>query len=222
MKTRSKAQAKGKRSRAAATSSRKRSAAQKTTKAKAKRLVSRVRRAVVGSRPTRRTTAQPQDAISFLREDHRRLRTLLEALQTAASAERRSRAIEQAEDALKMHTKLEEEFFYPAFREAARDKRDRQMFHEATEEHHTVDVVLPEVKQAAYEPDVFAARAKVLKELVEHHISEEQDELFPRARKLLPASQLKEIGLRMAERQHAAAKPAGALQAVGAMIGLGS
>jgi len=210
MKTRSKAQSKVKRT-------------SKIVKTRAKRAVSRLRSAA-GTRSTasRARSLAPRDAITFLKEDHKRLRALLESLQAAQSAERRAKAIEQTEAALKLHTKLEEEFFYPAFREAAANKRDRQMFYEATEEHHTVDVVLPEVKQASYEPDVFAARAKVLKELVEHHIKEEQDELFPRARKLLPAAELKEIGLRMAERQHAAAKPAGALQAMGAMIGLGS
>jgi hemerythrin superfamily protein len=190
----------------------------------ASKAVRHAARTVVPARrkaPQRRQ-APERDAIALLKDDHKRVRALLESMQTAQSQERRAKLIQQTAEALKLHTQLEEDFFYPAFREAAQNKRDRQMFHEATEEHHTVDVVLPEVKQATHEPDVFAARAKVLKELVEHHIKEEQDEMFPRARKLLPPAELREIGLRMAERQRAAAKPAGALQAMGAIIGLGS
>lgn len=184
-------------------------------------------RAARSMTPARRKSPQhksvtKRDAIALLKDDHKKLRALLKALQAAQGTERRTKLIEQTGDALKLHTELEEQYFYPAFREAAQSKRDRQMFHEATEEHHAVDIVLPEVKQAAYEPDVFSARAKVLKELVEHHIEEEHDDLFPRARKLLSAADLREIGLRMAERQRAAAKPAGALQAMGAMLGLGS
>jgi hemerythrin-like domain-containing protein len=122
---------------------------------------------------------------------------------------------------LKQHTQLEEQLFYPAFREMAQNKHDRQLFHEATEEHHTVDVVLPEVRQAQHEPDVFAARAKVLKELVTHHIEEEQDDMFPRARRLLPRETLQAIGAQMAEQRRAANRP-GPLQAVSQLIGLSS
>ncbi|MDX2165776.1 MAG: hemerythrin domain-containing protein [Deltaproteobacteria bacterium] len=171
--------------------------------------------------PRRKTTAPANDAIAFLTRDHRKLQSLLSGLQAAQGTARRQSLLAQTEALLKQHTELEEALFYPAFREAAQSKRDRQMFHEATEEHHTVDLVLPEVKQAQHEPDVFAARAKVLKELVTHHIDEERSELFPRARKLLDRETLREIGAQMAERRRAAARP-GPLQAVGQLIGLGS
>ncbi len=170
--------------------------------------------------PARRgARASSTDAIAVLKRDHVRLRSLLASLHTAQTAARRESLIGQCEALLKLHTALEEQHFYPAFREAAQNKRDRQLFHEATEEHHVVDVVLPEVKQARHEPDVFAARAKVLKELVEHHIEEEHDELFPRARKLLSADTLEEIGTRMVEQQRAAKQPS-VLQTVGQLIGV--
>ena len=53
------------------------------------------------------------------------------------------------------------------------------------EEHHAADTILPDVAKAKSEADVFAARAKVLKEIVEHHAEEEETDMFPRARKLL-------------------------------------
>jgi hemerythrin superfamily protein len=139
---------------------------------------------------------------------------LLEELKSAPSGERRERVFHQVEDALKTHTKIEEEIFYPAFRDVAVTKRDRQLFFEAVEEHHAVDTVLPEVASVRAEPDVFAARAKVLKEIVEHHAEEEETEMFPRARKLLPASELRRLGAEMAERKRSLQRPSGALSAV--------
>lgn len=173
------------------------------------------------ARNTRRRSAAATDAIAFLKRDHAKLKSLLSALQAAKSASRRESLLAQTEALLKQHTQNEESLFYPAFRELAQNKKDRQLFHEATEEHHAVDVVLPEVRQAQHEPDVFAARAKVLKELVTHHIEEEQNEMFPRARRLMTNEMLHEIGERMVEQRRAAQRP-GALQAVGQLIGLGS
>jgi hemerythrin-like domain-containing protein len=171
--------------------------------------------------PRRKDTTSPRDAIALLKRDHTRLKSLLAALQAAQTTARRESLLAQTEALLKQHTEIEEQVFYPAFRDVAQSKRDRQLFHEAAEEHHVVDVVLPEVKQARHAPDVFAARAKVLKELVEHHIDEEHDELFPRARRLLAAETLRELGDRMTEQQRAAKRPS-ALQSVGQLIGLTS
>jgi hemerythrin-like domain-containing protein len=167
----------------------------------------------------RKPTTHSGDAIAFLKRDHTKLKSLLAALQGAKAPTRRQSLLAQTEALLKQHTQLEEQLFYPAFREMAQNKHDRQLFHEATEEHHTVDVVLPEVKQAQHEPDVFAARAKVLKELVTHHIEEEHSDLFPRARRLLTRETLQEIGVQMVEQRRAAQRP-GPLQAVGQLIGL--
>src|SRR5512144_973200 len=100
------------------------------------------------------------DAIALLRADHKELRRLLGELKEAQGASgRRERLFSQIEDALKTHTTIEEEIFYPAFREAAMTKRDRQLFFEAMEEHHAADTILSEVGHAKSEVDVFAARA---------------------------------------------------------------
>lgn len=160
-----------------------------------------------------------RDPVVLLNADHRRLQALLKSLQSARTASRRSALIEQTADALRMHTEMEESIFYPAFRAAAQSARDRQMFHEATEEHHAVDVVLPECRSATADADVFAARAKVLRELVEHHIKEEQDVMFPRARRILSAQELHELGEEIAARQTAARTPS-VVRTVGQLIGL--
>jgi hemerythrin superfamily protein len=141
--------------------------------------------------------------VALLRADHGRMRKLLDDLQSAKSPGRQISLIERVEDELKTHTALEEKFFYPAFLKHARSKEDRQMYHEALEEHHAVDVILPEVKTAPPGTAQFAARAKVLKELVEHHAGEEEKEMFPRARKIIGSKGLREIGQRIAEKQAA-------------------
>ena len=171
---------------------------------------------------SRRAELAGRDAIAVLTSDHVRIKSLLAALQKARTAASRESLIEQAAEALKQHTAIEEQVFYPAFREAAKTDKDRRLFHEATEEHHVVDVVLPEVRAARHEPDVFAARAKVLRELVEHHIEEEQNDLFPRARRLMSELELHELATQLNACKRDNRPGGGALHAVGALIGLTS
>jgi len=206
----------------------------KTTTARAKAHVRRAARSLVratqratttAKRAVRKATRRPQsavtrapsthmDAIALLKADHKELRRLLSALkETHSGGERQSRLLAQVENALKTHTKVEEEIFYPAFRDAAQSAKDRQLFFEAQEEHHAVDTILPEVASVTSEPDVFAARAKVLKEIVEHHAEEEETDMFPRARKLFPPAELRRLGDEIAARkrtlQHRSSGPLG-------------
>ena len=102
---------------------------------------------------------------------------------------------------LSVHATIEEEIFYPAFRDAVRSKDDKKMYYEAKEEHHVVKLVLPEVKEGGMAVEEFAAKCKVLKELVEHHADEEEKEMFPEARKALSRAELQELGERMAARK---------------------
>ena len=97
---------------------------------------------------------------------------------------RREKLRGKIEKELKVHTQIEEEIFYPAYRDAARKKEDKKLYFEALEEHHVVDLVLPEMNDGA-SPEELKAKAKVLKELVEHHADEEEKEMFPRARKMI-------------------------------------
>ena len=141
------------------------------------------------------------DALSLLRADHKKIRALLSTLKDAEGAARRSKLLEQAQEELTAHTTIEEEIFYPAFREAAHVKKDQQLFYEALEEHHAAKLILDEVGRADAASPEFAGRAKVLKEMVEHHAEEEEEEMFPKARRLLPPSELRRLGFEMAERK---------------------
>jgi hemerythrin-like domain-containing protein len=151
--------------------------------------------------PAKRRRAQ--DAIALLKADHEKVRGLLSQLEksTERSADRRQSLLSRIEMEVKVHTTIEEEIFYPAYRDAVRSKDDRELYQEALEEHHVVDLVLPEIKGTNPASEVFGAKAKVLKELIEHHAEEEEKEMFKRARRVMDTAQLRELGQRMAQRK---------------------
>jgi hemerythrin-like domain-containing protein len=152
---------------------------------------------------TRGSTRRPaeKDAIALLKEDHEKVRELLGELEetTSKATSRRQTLLKSIEQELKIHTKIEEEIFYPAFRDASSKEDDKKLYYEALEEHHVVDMVLPEIKKIDAGSDEFAAKAKVLKDLVEHHAEEEETEMFPRARKLMDREELLQLGQQIAQ-----------------------
>lgn len=160
-------------------------------------------------KPTARkkpTRDAEKDAIALLKEDHERVRGLLSELEQATdkAASKREKLLATIEQELKVHTKLEEDVFYPAFFDAARKSDDKELYYEAVEEHHVVDLVLPEIKNTDPSTEQFAAKAKVLKDLVEHHADEEESEMFPRARKLMAREHLVRLGEELARAKESA------------------
>jgi hemerythrin-like domain-containing protein len=144
------------------------------------------------------------NAIELLKKDHEKVRGLLGELAetTNRASKGRPELLRKIALELKVHTKIEEEIFYPAFREAGEKSDDEKMFFEAMEEHRAAgDLVLPDLLATEVETDQFGGRAKVLKELVEHHADEEEKEMFPRARELLGLEALRELGERMQARK---------------------
>jgi len=146
-------------------------------------------------------TAKAPDATSLLEADHAKVRKLLEQLEKARDAGRRRELLERIDEELTVHATIEEEVFYPAFREAGEKKEDDKLFFEAIAEHHVVKVVLPDLRATPPDSEEFAGRAKVLKELVEHHAEEEEKEMFPRARRLLGKERLRDLGAQLAARK---------------------
>jgi hemerythrin superfamily protein len=144
------------------------------------------------------------DAIALLKQDHQKVRGLLtELAETTNRAEKtRTELLQKIAAEIKAHTTIEEEIFYPAFKAAGEKADDSKMFFEALEEHRAAgDLVLPDLLRTDVQSDQFGGRAKVLKELIEHHAGEEEKEMFPRARELMDKAQLMELGERMALRK---------------------
>lgn len=144
-----------------------------------------------------------KDAISLLKEDHKVMLDLLQRLVDASSRPSKSRdnILSKVHDELRTHEQVEQEIFYPAFKEAVQKKDDRQLFFEAREEHHVVDVVLEEINNLHDGEDSFSAKCKLLQELVSRHIKEEEKGMFPLMRKSIEARTLQEMGRQMEERK---------------------
>lgn len=141
------------------------------------------------------------NAIDLLKADHKVVKDLLAQLSetTTRATKKRVDLVAKLEMELTVHTALEEEILYPAFK-AAGGKEEAEMYYEAKEEHRTVDsLVLPDLKATDTKSPEFAGRAKVLKELLEHHIKEEENEMFPQAKKVLGKAKLDELGAQMEE-----------------------
>jgi hemerythrin superfamily protein len=159
----------------------------------------------MATKKSSKSTKKPArpDAIALLKEDHKKVKGLLGDLEKSSmrGGPRAQKLVAQIDKELTIHAQIEEEIFYPAFRDAVRTKEDKKMYFEAKEEHHVVKLVLPEVKEGGMAVEEFAAKCKVLKELVEHHADEEEKEMFPEARKALSRPELQELGDRMAERK---------------------
>jgi hemerythrin superfamily protein len=144
------------------------------------------------------------NAIQLLKEDHKKVRALLSELEasTPRGVKKRTQLLATIGKELRVHSKIEEEIFYPAFKAAGEKSDDDKMYFEALEEHRAAgELVLPDLENTDPGSDRFSGRAKVLKELVEHHAGEEEKEMFPRARKLLSAAELNALGAQMAARK---------------------
>jgi hypothetical protein len=137
------------------------------------------------------------NATAFLKKQHKDVKGLFEEVLEAEDPESRRQLCEQIGQELMVHTKIEEEMFYPAVRELG-DKAE-EMILEAFEEHHVVDLVLAELPQLDPEDERFEAKMTVLQELVEHHVKEEEKEMFKLAQKI-GRTELAELGERMEAR----------------------
>ncbi|TCV97773.1 hemerythrin HHE cation binding domain-containing protein [Luteibacter rhizovicinus] len=143
------------------------------------------------------------DAIQLLKADHKVVKSLLSDLEDSShrAVKKRMQLLNDIQKQLKAHTTIEEEIFYPAFK-AAGTKDEMKMYFEALEEHRAAEaLVLPDLLATDPASDQFAGRAKVLKELIDHHIEEEEQEMFKDARKLLSAAELKTLGAQMESRK---------------------
>ena len=141
-------------------------------------------------------TPTAKDALALLRQDHERVRKLLSELEetTPRGVKTRSRLLDEIALEVQVHATIEEEIFYPAFRRNGETGEDEKLFYEAVEEHKLVHGALPALQATDPATELFGARAKVLKDLIEHHAEEEERELFPRARKLMSRAELAELG----------------------------
>ena len=136
------------------------------------------------------------DAIKLLENDHRRLEALLQQGQemSAGATSSRTRLLDTLTAELLVHEDLEEKLLYPALKVHAEAK---EIVLEGYQEHHVADVLLNELHALAADDERWGAKFKVLKENLEHHIEEEEDEMFRIARSVLSREAREQLGERM-------------------------
>ena len=140
------------------------------------------------------------DALSLLKEDHDRVKKMLTSLDetTERATKTRTDGFASLKADLVVHEKIEEEIFYPALKQFAEAK---DIVLEAYEEHDVVDMILGELEQTPVEDETWAAKLTVMKENLEHHIEEEENEMFDQARQVMDSSELEELGEQMERRK---------------------
>ena len=145
----------------------------------------------VGSQPSpieqwtigeRQRAQEPaRDAIALLKADHRQVEGWFEQFEKARSASVKQELATKICNALRAHTTIEEEIFYPAFLEATEDK---DLHHEAEVEHNGAKKLIAEIESADASDDYFDAKVTVLSEMIKHHVKEEEQRggMFAEAR----------------------------------------
>lgn len=145
-----------------------------------------------------------KNVLDLLKADHDKLKQLLERLAatTARGTKTRERLAEQIHRELELHSAIEEDIVYPALREAANDTDGEEMHFEFIEEHFLAgEIEMPRLLDTDAATDEFTAKCSVLKELLTHHIDEEEARMFPRARKLCDKEALNDLGRQVEARK---------------------
>ena len=138
------------------------------------------------------------DAIKLLKADHDKMKKLLEEGEktTERGVKTRTELLGTIKQELTVHERIEEEIFYPALKS---HPKARDIVLEGYEEHHVVDQVMGELEATDVSDETWGAKFKVMKENIEHHIEEEEGEMFKHARQVFDASELEQLGTRMEE-----------------------
>jgi predicted DNA-binding protein len=148
------------------------------------------------------------DAIAMLKADHDKVKGLLEDLEstTERGVKTREELFATIKGELIVHEVIEEEIFYPALKT---HPKARDIVLEGYEEHHVVDLLMGELEALDVSDETWGAKALVMKENIEHHIEEEEGEMFRQARQVFDRQELVDLGERMAARKVTAQRELG-------------
>jgi hypothetical protein len=148
------------------------------------------------------------DAIRLLETEHDSMRKLLDKLEdtTERGVKTRQQLFARIKGELTLHEVIEEEIFYP---ELESHPKAKDIVLEGFQEHHVVDLLMGELEQLDVDDESWGAKAKVMKENVEHHMEEEEGDMFPKARRVFDRDELADLGRRMADRRVSAGRELG-------------
>lgn len=140
------------------------------------------------------------DAVSLLKADHKQVKEWFEEFESSRSAKKKKELATDICNALTVHTKIEEEMFYPAFLAATKDK---DTHHEAIIEHDGAKKLIAEIEASDPSDDYYDSKVHVLSEMIKHHVKEEEqkDGMFAEAKQARKLD-LDALGAQMFERKH--------------------
>lgn len=136
------------------------------------------------------------NAFELLKEDHKRVSAIFEKLEptTERALKTREELFTKLKNELDIHTQIEEQIVYPVLKQ---EEETRDITLEGIEEHRVVKTLLKEMEALPVDTEEWTAKLTVLKESVEHHVEEEEGDMFPKARKALSKEQIEELGARI-------------------------
>ena len=137
------------------------------------------------------------DALSLLHTDHLKVSKLLEeaAATTDRAVKKREELFKKIKSELMQHEKIEEKVFYPALRKDNPDAKDIVL--EAGEEHHLINEIIAELQEIPYDNEIWKAKFTVLKENIEHHVKEEEQVIFKKAKQVYNRQDLEQLAKEM-------------------------
>ena len=145
---------------------------------------------------TPKSSAAAKDAIALLKADHGTVSELFADYEKTNSSSKKKALVAEICTELSVHAQIEEEIFYPAVKAALKDKL---LVPEATVEHAGIKDLIAQLEGVEPEGEMYDAKVKVLSEYVEHHVKEEQSEMFPKVK--ATSLDLADLGARMATRK---------------------
>jgi hemerythrin superfamily protein len=152
------------------------------------------------TRSASKTQPKQQDAIKLLMADHDEVEALFKQFQKMKNdGAQKGEIVQQICKALKVHAEIEEEIFYPAARDALAEKNGEDLIDEAEVEHASIKSLVEQLQDADLDDELFDAKVKVLCEYVNHHVKEEEGEMFPKVKKT--DLDLDELGVELMERK---------------------
>src|SRR6202521_5014468 len=142
-----------------------------------------------------------QDAVTLLKKDHATVKKMFEReKQLGKETTAKVSIFSELRAALEAHATIEEEIFYPAVKKA-RSENVKDEVREAYEEHKQIKSLLAQISSITSADETYDMKIKVLKEDVEHHVKEEEGEMFPAAKKFLGEHRLIELGAKLESRK---------------------
>jgi hemerythrin superfamily protein len=139
---------------------------------------------------------EKMDIFELIKIDHRKVEELFSQIEGTKDSKKLDQYFKQIYSELNLHSQVEELTFYPTMRD---HEGTEELLEEAEQEHTEVKVLLEQMKSLEPGSSEFKAKIKELKEAVEHHVQEEENEVFPKVRQCMSDEELKQLAAEFQE-----------------------